>query len=68
MNYEEWKQIWRISPHGERLGQAFVNSFWTGDSPEIRKIYFLTDYWEADRLITQWLVDNQHYPNVPVVN
>lgn len=65
MNYEEWKQLWRIGSRGDRLGQAFVNDFLIGDGPLIRKIYFLDDYWEVDALITQWLIDNCHYPNVP---
>lgn len=65
MTYENWKQLWRISPRSERLGQSFVNTFLPGDGVLIRKIYFVEDYWEADTLITQWLIDNCHYPNLP---
>lgn len=65
MSYEKWKQMWRIGNGSERLGQAFVNDFLVGDSPLIRQIYFKNDYWEVDELITQWLIENCHYPNVP---
>lgn len=68
MTYEKWKQLWRIGSTGERIGQAFVNQFLPGDSPLIRKIYYLEDYWEADTLISQWLMDHCYYPNVPEVN
>jgi hypothetical protein len=61
--YEKWKQLWRISPYGERLGQAFVNDFF-GNIVTI-DIFNESDYWKADELITQWLIDNCHYPYVP---
>lgn len=67
MTYENWKQLWRTGNHSLRLGQAFVNQFLPGDGPLIRKIYFLEDYWEADNLISTWLMDHCYYPNVPEV-
>lgn len=62
MNYEQWKQLWRIGHGSERLGQAFVNQFITGEAGQL---FYEDDYWEADRLITEWLIDNCHYPNLP---
>lgn len=67
MTYENWKQLWRTGNQSLRLGQAFVNQFLPGDDPLIRKIYFLEDYWEADNLISTWLMDHCYYPNVPEV-
>lgn len=67
MDYEYWKQMWRDSRTSERLGQAFVNDFISDMKvPLVRQIYYKTDYWEADELITQWLMENRYYPNVPV--
>lgn len=63
MSYEKWKHLWRSSPYGERLGQAFCNDF-IGNTVATQ-IFYEHDYWRADALITQWLMDNCHYPNVP---
>ncbi len=63
MSYEEWKQIWRISPFGERLGQAFCNDFMGNTCAS--QIYYEPDYWKADALIVSWLIDNCYYPNLP---
>lgn len=66
MNYENWKQMWRIVPAGQdrqRLGQAFCNDFM--GKTLASQIFYEVDYWKADALITQWLIDNCHYPNVP---
>ena len=66
MDYEYWKQMWRCGRSSERLGQAFVNDFISDMKvPLVRQIYYKTDYWEADELITQWLMENCYYPNVP---
>lgn len=65
MTYENWKQLWRIGKGSERLGQAFVNDFMIGT--DTGQLYYEQDYWTADSMITQWLIDNCHYPNVPVV-
>lgn len=65
MTYENWKQLWRIGKGSERLGQAFCNDFM--GNTVAAQIFFECDYWKADELITQWLIDNCHYPNVPEV-
>lgn len=67
MDYEKWKQLWRISSRGERLGQAFVNQFLPAGDQFTRTIFYVEDYWEADRLITDWLMNHHYYPNTPVV-
>lgn len=64
MNYEKWKQLWRIGKTSERMGQAFCNDFIKDSWSEL---YFENDYWKADDLITQWLVDNHYYPNTPLL-
>lgn len=63
MHYEDWKQLWRIGNGKERLGQAFCNQFF--GNTIATQIFYEEDYWKADMLITQWLIDNCHYPNVP---
>lgn len=67
MSYEKWKQMWRIGQYSGRLGQAFVNEFITDESLIMRKLYYLEDYWEADKIITDWLMDNSYYPNLPEI-
>lgn len=62
MNYEKWKQLWRIGNGSQRLGQAFVTEFMIG---EAWQLFYEEDYWQADEWITQWLINNCHYPNVP---
>ena len=64
MSYENWKQMWRIGHYSERLGQAFCNEFMIG--VDTGKMYYAEDYWEADKLITEWLINNCHYPDVPM--
>lgn len=63
MNYEKWKQLWRIGNGSQRLGQAFCNDFM--GKTVATQIFYEEDYWKADEFITQWLMDNCHYPNVP---
>lgn len=65
MDYENWKQLWRIGDGSERLGQAFCNQFMGKVYPA--QIFYEEDYWVADALITSWLVDNCYYPNTPEI-
>lgn len=61
MTYEKWKQNWRISSHGMRLGQAFIHHV-GGNFPAL---YYEEDYWKADIMIEKWLLDNSYYPDMP---
>lgn len=63
MTYEKWKQNWRIGSSNQRMGQAFCNEFL--GTTVASQIYYAESYWDADTHITQWLIDNCHYPNVP---
>lgn len=63
MNYENWKQLWRIGRGAERLGQAFINEFFKEAIwPEL---FYQENYFKADDLITEFLVLHCYYPNLP---